>query len=238
MLALYLFGPVKAEDHYKGTVYVYEVPVRIWHWVNAIAILVLCVTGWFIGNPPPSMQLGEATQQFAFGYIRFTHFAAAMIMTIGFGGRVYWAFKGNHHARQLFILPLLDKNWWSEVLFEIRWYLFLEKEPKKYVGHNPLAQASMFTFVTLGMIFMISTGFALYAEALGSDHWLSVLFSPVKYFVNNSQLLRTIHSLGMWIIIIFSMIHIYLAIREDIMSRQTIVSSMISGYRTFKDDRP
>ena len=41
----------------------------------------------------------------------------------------------------------------------------------------------------------------------------------------------------MWWVIIFMIIHIYVAIREDIMSRQSIVSTMISGTRTFKDDR-
>ena len=33
------------------------------------------------------------------------------------------------------------------------------------------------------------------------------------------------------------MIHMYVAIREDIMSRQSLVSTMISGWRFFKDDR-
>jgi Ni/Fe-hydrogenase 1 B-type cytochrome subunit len=42
----------------------------------------------------------------------------------------------------------------------------------------------------------------------------------------------------MWWIVVFMMIHIYVAIREDIMSRQSIVSTMISGHRTFKDDKP
>jgi len=39
----------------------------------------------------------------------------------------------------------------------------------------------------------------------------------------------------MWLILIFVIIHIYVAIREDIMSRQSIVSTMISGWRMFKD---
>jgi Ni/Fe-hydrogenase 1 B-type cytochrome subunit len=42
----------------------------------------------------------------------------------------------------------------------------------------------------------------------------------------------------MWAIVIFVMIHIYAAVREDIMSRQSMVSTMISGTRTFKDDDP
>ena len=41
----------------RTSVYVYEAPVRLWHWVNATAILILCLTGWFIGSPPPSMQI-------------------------------------------------------------------------------------------------------------------------------------------------------------------------------------
>jgi Ni/Fe-hydrogenase 1 B-type cytochrome subunit len=41
--------------------------------------------------------------------------------------------------------------------------------------------------------------------------------------------------MGMWMIVIFAMIHIYAAIREDIMGGQSVVSTMISGYRTFKD---
>jgi len=35
--------------------------------------------------------------------------------------------------------------------------------------------------------------------------------------------------------VLFVIVHIYAAIREDIMGRQSIVSTMISGYRTFKD---
>ncbi len=223
----------------QTSVYVYEVPVRLWHWINALAIVVLCITGYFIGSPPPTMIIAEATYQFVFGYIRFAHFAAGWILAIGFLGRMYWAIFGNHHARQLFYLPLLRRDWWHEVWFEIRWYLFLEKQPKKYVGHNPLAQLAMFCFITLGVSFMIITGFALYGEGLGHGSWADNMFGWVFTLVGgNSHVVHTYHHLGMWWILIFMIIHIYVAIREDIMSRQSIVSTMISGHRTFKDDNP
>lgn len=221
----------------QTSVYVYEAPVRIWHWINAAAILVLCVTGYFIGSPLPSMQIGEATDQFVFGYIRFAHFAAGWVLTIGFLGRIYWAFFGNHHARQLFYVPFWKAEFWKEVLFEVRWYLFLAKEPKKYVGHNPLAQLAMFFFITLGVSFMIITGMALYAEGAQEGSLTHDLFGWVHSLTWNSQRLHTLHHLGMWWIVIFMIVHIYVAIREDIMSRQSIVSTMISGHRTFKDDR-
>jgi Ni/Fe-hydrogenase 1 B-type cytochrome subunit len=222
----------------QTSVYVYEAPVRIWHWTNALAILVLMVTGYFIGAPLPTMGAGEAYNQFIFGYIRFAHFAAGMILTIGFFGRIYWALVGNHHAKQLFYVPVWSGKFWREVYFELRWYLFLESAPKKYVGHNPLAQLAMFCFMTLGLSFMILTGMALYAEGAGQGSFFDAAFGWVRQIVGPSQTLHTLHHLGMWWIVIFMIIHIYVAIREDIMSRQSIVSTMISGHRTFKDDDP
>jgi Ni/Fe-hydrogenase 1 B-type cytochrome subunit len=222
----------------QTSVYVYEVPVRIWHWVNAFAIMTLCATGYLIAFPPPTMMIAEATYQFVFGYIRFAHFTAGLILTFGFLGRIYWAIFGNHHARQLFLLPLFNGRWWREVWYEVKWYLFLEREPKKYVGHNPLAQLAMFIFITLGVTFMIVTGLALYGEGLGHGSLPDRLFGWVIPLAGGSQMVHSIHHLGMWFILIFMIIHIYVAIREDIMSRQSIVSTMISGHRTFKDDRP
>ena len=51
----------------------------------------------------------------------------------------------------------------------------------------------------------------------------------------DSQNMYTLHHMGMWVIVVFAIVHIYAAIREDIMGRQSVVSTMISGYRTFKD---
>jgi len=38
--------------------------------------------------------------------------------------------------------------------------------------------------------------------------------------------------------VVFIIIHIYMAIRADFASRQNGVSAMINGWRTFKDDGP
>ncbi|MCB6176702.1 Ni/Fe-hydrogenase, b-type cytochrome subunit [Rhodobacter sp. Har01] len=222
----------------RSSVYVYESPVRLWHWVNALAITVLAVTGYLIGKPLPSMQISEATHQFVMGYIRFAHFAAGMILTVGFFGRIYWAFMGNSHARQMFILPITNRRWWYEVFYELRWYMFLVPEPKKYVGHNPLAHAAMFFFMTLGITFMMLTGWALYAEGAGQGSLPDTFMGWLLGLIGNSQILHMLHRFGMWSMVIFVLIHVYAAIREDIMSRQSTVSTMLSGHRTFKDDRP
>ena len=47
-----------AHGRHVRAVYVYEAPVRLWHWVNALAITVLAVSGWFIASPLPSQPGG------------------------------------------------------------------------------------------------------------------------------------------------------------------------------------
>ena len=224
------------EGEQQTAVYVYEAPVRIWHWVTVFCVLTLCVTGYLIGSPPPSIG-GEASDHFLFGNIRAIHFYAGQIMAVAFLGRIYWAFVGNHHARQIFLLPIRSGKWWKEVLFELRWYLFMEKMPKKYVGHNPLAQLAMFVLFVLPAVFMILSGMALYAEGKGMGHWTYAVFGwMIALFGHNSMALHTAHHVGMWVIVCFFITHIYVAVREDIMSRQSIVSTMISGWRMFRKD--
>lgn len=215
------------------SVYVYEAPVRLWHWVNALSITVLAITGYFIGSPLPTMP-GEASEHFLMGYIRFAHFAAGYAMAVGLLGRIYWAFVGNHHARELFTLPITQKAYWQEVLTMLKWYTFLIPQPSRYVGHNPLARAAMFFGFFFLSLFMIATGFAMYGEGLQAGSWADVMFGWIIPLMGQSQDVHTWHHFGLWAMLMFVMLHVYAAIREDIMGRQSIVSTMISGYRTFK----
>jgi len=222
-----------AEGQSIQAVYVYEAPVRLWHWINALAITVLALTGYFIGAPLPT-QSGEASAHYLMGYIRFAHFAAAYVFAIGLLGRIYWAIVGNAHARELFTLPILTGAYWREVVKMLKWYAFLIPQPNQYVGHNPMARLAMFCGFFLFSLFMVCTGFALYGEGAQMGSWQEKLFGWVIPMMGQSQDVHTWHRMGMWGMVIFITLHVYAAIREDIMGRQSIVSTMISGYRTFK----
>jgi Ni/Fe-hydrogenase 1 B-type cytochrome subunit len=78
---------------------VFEAPVRLWHWLTVGCMLVLMVTGYFIGRPLPSVS-GEATYLFYMGDIRLVHFSAAMVFTVILLMRIYWAFVGNRYSRE------------------------------------------------------------------------------------------------------------------------------------------
>ena len=221
----------------QQAIYVYEAPVRVWHWVHAISIIVLSVTGYFIGQPMASVP-GEASDNFLMGNIRLIHFIAAYVVTIGFVVRIYWAIVGNHYAREIFILPIWKGVWWRGLLYEMRFYLFMTRGIQKRPGRGPLAQLAMFFFNTLITLFMIFTGFALYSEGLGEGSWADKMFGWVIPLIGSSEAVHNWHNLGMWIMIVFMIIHIYMAIRADIISRQSSISTIIGGWRMYKDDLP
>jgi len=183
------------------------------------------------------MQIAEAYQPFVFGHIRFAHFAAAQMLAIAFVGRIRWPLFGNHHARQLLHFPFWHGAYWKGVLFEIRRYLFPTGEPKKYVGHHPLAQLAMFFVITLGVAWMIVTGFAHSSEGAQDGSLIDRLFVWLHGLIWNCQNVHRLHHPGMWRIAIFTIIHSYVPMREDSMSRQSNLSTMISGHGTLKDDR-
>lgn len=224
--------PLTAADN---RIYVYELPLRIWHWLNALTIVVLSVTGYLIASPLPS-PAGEASDHFLMGYIRFAHFTAGYVLIISFLFRIYWAYAGNQYARQLLLPPLWKLSFWQGVVHETLWYAFLTDKPGKHIGHNPLAVLFMHFILVWGTVFMIVTGLALYGEGAGQASWQYAMFSSwVIPLFGQSQDVHSWHHLVMWLIICFIIAHIYVAVREDKMSRQTILQTMVTGWRQFKD---
>jgi Ni/Fe-hydrogenase 1 B-type cytochrome subunit len=71
-------------------VYVWEVPVRLTHWMNVGAILVLSATGFYIGNPV----LGGSVDLMA--WVRGVHRIAAWVIVMS--ALRTWAFAGNRWA--------------------------------------------------------------------------------------------------------------------------------------------
>jgi Ni/Fe-hydrogenase 1 B-type cytochrome subunit len=203
----------------------------------ALAMVVLCVTGYFIGTPLPSVP-GEASDSYLMGYIRFAHFAAAYVFTVVLLMRAYWAIVGNQFAREMFLVPVFvfRPSWWRSFFRVLGHYLFIRRENDWHYGHNQLAMAAMFGMYLLGSVFMVVTGFALYGEGTGMGTWQYNLFTSwVMPLMGQSQAVHTWHHLGMWYLVWFTIVHLYFVIREDITSGLTVVSSMISGWRDIKN---
>ncbi|GFO55861.1 Ni/Fe-hydrogenase, b-type cytochrome subunit [Geomonas sp. Red276] len=205
--------------------YVWEVPVRASHWVNAVAIVLLSVTGIYIGSP---RSLGLTTSDYVMGWVRFVHFVAAYCFTVSVAARFYWAFVGNKYASWRVFFPLYTKEGRKGVMDTFRYYTFTKHSIPPLVGHNPLA-GSMYGLVFLLYVIMILTGFALYSEHAPGG-LLYKLFGW-EFSIFRNQQLRLAHHLIMWFFCAFSINHIYSAWLMDAKEHGGVISSIFSGYQ-------
>ncbi len=87
-------------------VYIWERPVRLYHWVTVVSMLTLIATGLIVGRPPAFMTTGDASASQWFGTVRFVHFAAGYVFMFALLIRIYWMFVGNQYARWSNFFPL------------------------------------------------------------------------------------------------------------------------------------
>jgi len=125
-------------------VYVWELPVRLYHWVNALCVVVLSVTGYIIGAPPALQSAQEASFSYWFGTVRFIHFVAAFVFFFNFVVRIYWGFVGNTWARWQEFLPF-RKDQRHEAVEVLKVDILQAKASDLLsVGHNPIAGFTYF----------------------------------------------------------------------------------------------
>jgi Ni/Fe-hydrogenase 1 B-type cytochrome subunit len=213
--------------------YVWEAPVRLFHWVNAASLLVLCVTGYLIGHPWAFMNGGDASSSYWFGTLRFVHFAAGYVFVAAMVLRLYWAFAGNKFARWSNFLPLTRyqvREVGQVIKIEM---LQVSNEPLDPIGHNAVAYFT-YTGTFLLAAFSIVSGFALYSQM--SAAWFPAQFHWVVPLFGSEANLRFWHHAAMWGFILFIMIHVYLSIYEDYIDGHGAISSMIGGWK-FMDRR-
>jgi Ni/Fe-hydrogenase 1 B-type cytochrome subunit len=214
-------------------IYVWEWPVRFFHWINVVCLVLLCISGFIIGNPPAIIIAKEATHSYWFGIVRFIHFAVSYIFLFNFIIRIYWSIVGNKYANWKELVPT-SKKFWTEMMKVIKIdILFMKGKESFHVGHNQLAGFSYFiTFILL--LLQVITGFGLYVAM--SDAWLPQLFSWVPYLFGGEFSLRLVHHICMWAFIIFAMIHIHLVIYHDVVEGRGETSSMVSGWKFIEED--
>jgi Ni/Fe-hydrogenase 1 B-type cytochrome subunit len=213
--------------------YVWQLPVRLSHWVNAIVIVALASTGYLIGSPPALQSASEASFGYWFGIVRFIHFVAAFTFFFNFLFRIYWGFVGNRFAKWDQFIPYKPSQW--KEIFHVLCLDILQicKEPIKSMGHNALAGFTYFlTF--LAFLFQAATGFGMYSAM--SDSWLPNLFAWIVPLMGGDFGVRQWHHAMMWFFVIFSMIHVYLVFYHDYVEGRGTISSMAGGWKFIERD--
>jgi Ni/Fe-hydrogenase 1 B-type cytochrome subunit len=211
----------------KDRIYVWELPVRVTHWLLFFSVLILSATGYYLGNPFISVP-GPAKNHFVMGTVRAIHLYTAIVFSLAVLVRIYWMFAGNRYARLAEFIPLSGRrlrSFWRTFLY----YLFLRRHPDVYQGHDALAA------VTYGLVFviylvLIATGLALYTV-------YAPVNSPFQFFqflipmFNGLPMARLIHHICMWVVLIFAVIHIYSAVLWSLIEDSGEMDSIFTGYK-------
>jgi Ni/Fe-hydrogenase 1 B-type cytochrome subunit len=215
-------------------VYLWGWPIRATHWTAVAAFIVLIITGFYIGRPYFIIGSGEASEHFFMGRVRLLHFAAAGVLVACGIIRVYWLFAGNRFERWRALFPVRKQDW-AHLWQQVKYYLLIHPErAPHYLGHNPLQQFS-YTALYAVVVVEILTGFALYAQAAPGGMWYRLVGWIVPLF-GGIQIVRFVHHLLTWVFLIFAPIHIYLALRAEVLERSGTISSIISGGRFVRAD--
>lgn len=219
--------------HEYRWVYMWQWPIRAMHWAAAGSIVVLIVTGFYIGKPY-FVAGAQATDPYLMGRFRLVHFVAAGVLVATGIVRVYWLLAGNAFENWKALFPVRRRDW-TNLFRMIKKYLMIHPErAPHYVGHHPLQQWS-YTLVYALTVFMVLSGFALYG-----------LYNPSGFFyrafgwfgvtLGGAQATRFWHHVLAWGFLVFIPMHVYLSLRADVTEKEGTMSSIFSGGKFVRAD--
>lgn len=193
----------------------HPIPVRIMHWINALAMLVMIGSGWGIYDDdviirglhfPQWLRLGSWAAESL-----LWHFAAMWLLALnGLAYLIYGIVTGRLRER---LLPIRL----SEIIQTVRDTLHLHIAHDDLTVYNAV-QKLLYIIVILAGISQIVTGVAI---------WKPVQFSGLVDVLGGFQGARIVHFLGMAIIVGFLVVHVALALLVP----QTLKAMLTGGPR-------
>jgi thiosulfate reductase cytochrome b subunit len=169
--------------------------LRITHWINAIAVLLLLTSGWRIYNASPFFDFSfpaELTLDGWLGGALQWHFFAMWLLF--FNGILYLAINllsGRLH-RQFF--PLSPRAFLRDMSAALKGKL-AHADPRQYNAVQKVA----YLFVIADLILIVLSGLVL---------WKSVQFPLLREFLGGYEAARRVHFLAMSALVAFVVVHV------------------------------
>jgi thiosulfate reductase cytochrome b subunit len=202
--------------------YLYPFYERLWHWLMALGIILLMVTGLEIHGP-------DALNLFGFAQAVFIHNIVAVIVVVnGALSLLYHLFSGE--IRQFFGF---NRAFIREMRQQVFYYLlgiFKHKPhpvPKTRERKlNPLQQITYLLLLNLLLPFQVVTGILMWVKG----QW--------PQLIKSAGLLNTLaplHHAGSWLLIVFLVVHLYLITTGH--RPLTNLRAMVTGFDELEDHR-
>jgi Ni/Fe-hydrogenase 1 B-type cytochrome subunit len=204
--------------------YVWQLPVRLSHWVAVLCIAVLSFTGYYMHNP---FIISRGENAYLMGTMRFIHLTTASVFIGAFLLRMYWFLHGNKWSRWGAFVPLKKKQW-QGIGRMVSYYSFLRRDLVHAIGHNALA-AVTYMFMFFLMFVEILTGLALYSMTRSSP-LLTALIGWLPRLID-IQYLRLTHFCVMFGFFTFVIHHVYSAVLVSWEERNGLIESIFTGYK-------
>lgn len=221
------FGDARHPEQNLGpavALYVWQYPLRLFHWGMVISIGVLAFTGYYIQQP---FIVGQENYPFLMGWFRFVHESFGMFLIALFLMRLYLFFQGNRWENWRQYVPL-HASQWKEMWHMATFYLFIQPKPVSKIGHNALAALSYLGLYTL-LLIEILTGLVMFNVLQhGSILHFFVGWIPSLISLPN---LRLIHFLLMFVFISFGIFHVHLAMLISRQEKRGLMDSIFIGYK-------
>ena len=175
---------------------VHPLPVRITHWVNAVAMVVMIASGWQIYNASPLFPFvfpNWLTLGRWLGGALAWHFAAMWLLFVNFAFYLGYGLISGHIRRRL--LPLRPREVWRDAMLALRMRL-----PHDGSQYNAV-QRLLYVLAGCGIALAIVSGLAI---------WKPVQLYPLTFLLGGYEVARRVHFLAMAGIVLFVVVHLSL----------------------------
>jgi thiosulfate reductase cytochrome b subunit len=178
---------------------IHPLVVRVTHWLNALAILVMVTSGWRIYNASPLLPFrfpdGLTLGGWLAGALQW-HFAAMWLLVANGIVYVSYGIASGHFARKL--LPLTPGAVWRDALAALRGRL----------AHDDLsvynaAQRAAYLAIIVCLVVLVLSGLAI---------WKPVQFHEIAVLMGDYEGARYVHFCAMALMVFIVLVHIVMVI--------------------------
>ncbi len=220
--------------------YYFASAVRAMHWIRALLLVFLPASGFYLAAPfiSDSKKL-DTSHEFLQAYIRGAHVIAGWLLAAMFFWRFYLFVFFTADGRSRFPGEMAEfrvlfslRNWIDNLLlYGMPWQERPEPGYAREYDYGPLQMLSYF-FLYLALGGIVVTGVLLAApfQSGGLAGNLAGLLEPVLVALGGLAGVRAVHHWLTWVFIIFTVVHIYMAVWNGITHRNMRIEAIVSGY--------
>lgn len=185
--------------------------LRMTHWLNVLAVLIMVTSGWRIYNASPiwnfTFPAGATLGGWLGGAIQW-HFAGMWLLAAN--GLLYLTINIVSGRAATKFLPLSPKAVWHDAMAVLHGTLS-HADPRHYNA----VQRAAYVFIVVDLVVVVLSGLVL---------WKSVQFPLLRELMGGYETARRVHFVGMSVLIAFVVGHVGMALSVP----RTIVS-MVRG---------